>query len=270
MSDELNNDIEQEVQESVESETTQEIETVEGQETEIPTPEPEAVETPKPKPAEKRISTLVSKLSHKDQELAQVRAEVETLRALQPAQEPAKAIDLPDDDLRYDDPQAYKEQLNAYYKNVAAQEFKEQQRIASEATKQAEVKEQQAKLQQRHQEIVSTYVDNGLKLGVSEEKMLANEQVLAAAGLDTGLIQEMYADEVGAKLVDLVVDEYIDELAGLNPYQAAVKLATVIKPKALSKKPTHSTAPDPVQPTRGVGTVPSEGVNPIIKGATFA
>ena len=267
MSDELEIEDQQEVEASAESETAQEveIEETEGQEVEA-----ESEETSKPKPVEKRISTLVSKLHHKDQTEAQLRAELETLKALHKSNAAPEVVPtLPSDDLRYDDPEKYQKDLDTYYDYKAEQKFKSLQAQQNQTIEQAKVEEQKRVVQQRMQEIVSTYIDNGVKMGISEEKMSVNEQVLASAKLDRSLLEDIYSDEIGAKLVDLIVDEYIDELAGLSPTKAAVYVANVIKPKALSKKSKYTSAPDPIRPTRGAGAPPSNGLSPLIKGAIF-
>ncbi len=231
--------------------------------------EGQPAEKPKPNGYEKRIATLVHREKQKDQEARQLKAELETLKAMQTkTDEPAP--EFPSDDLRYDDPKAYKDQLDAYYKHTAEQTFKSQQQALRDAEQSRAAEEKQASKQARQQGIIQGYIENGLVSGISEEKMAANEAVLGQANIDVGLVEELYSDQDGAKLVDYLADnpDKLKELSEVSPYQAAVKIATEIKPAALSGKPTSSNAPDPIEPTQGSAVPPSDGLQ-WIGGAKF-
>lgn len=231
-------------------------------------PESQPAEKPKPNGYEKRIATLVHREKQKEREAAQLKAELETLKAMQKPDEPAP--EFPSDDLKYDDPNAYKAQLDAYYKHTAEQTFKSQQKALQEANQRREAEEQQRSKQARQQDIVQGYIENGLVAGISEEKMAANEAILSQANMDIGLVEDLYSDQDGAKLVDFLADnpDKLRELSEMSPYQAAVKIATEIKPTALSSKPTSTNAPDPIEPTQGGGLPPSDGLK-WIGGAKF-
>jgi hypothetical protein len=231
--------------------------------------------TTEPEPAsagyEKRISTLTARNFHKDTELQQLKAENQTLKALKEKPVEVSAPELPDEDLRFEDEAAYRQKVSEYHKAVAAEAVKdaqrnqESQRVASEEQKAVKVK------QDRHNEIVTGYVDGGIKAGISEVKMQANEQVLAIHQLPQDLAEFIYSDSDGAKIVDFLADnpEKIQELKNSGSGHAFIKLANEIKPQALSKKPAHTNAPDPISPTRGAGSAPTDGVSPLLQGATF-
>lgn len=220
-----------------------------------PTPE---VETPKPR-VEKRISTLTSKLHHKDQILAQKEAEIETLRASMPKQE-VKTPELPSDELKYEDPDKYKQQLNEYHSSIARQAVLEAESEKAKSAEEQRAKEQKVKQQEKYQEVVNSYIETGLKAGISEDKMLANEHVLAEAKLERGLVEQLYSDGSGAQVVDFLADnpEKLAELSAMNPYEAAVSIATEIKPQALSTKSPVSKAPEPAPVTKGGSITPED------------
>lgn len=232
--------------------------------------EDQSAEKSKPNGYEKRIATLVHRERIKEQEAAQLKAELETLKALQDNKEPEPAPDFPSDDLRFDDPDKYRQQLEAYNRHVARQEFESLERQRTEAEQNRQAKEQEQKKQGEFQEIVQTYIEGGITSGISEDKMAANERILQSKNLDQGLAKELYSDQYGAKIVDFLADNpaKLDEIASLTPYQAAVKIATEIKPQALSSKPLSTNAPDPIEPTTGGGMPPSDGLK-WIGGAKF-
>jgi len=231
----------------------------------------EEVEQPVSNGYEKRISTLTARNFHAKQENDQLKAELETLKAVKEAPKDVTVPELPSDDLRFDDEAKYKQQVSDYHKAVAANALQEAQkdqdesRIASEKLQAADAS------QKRHNEIVTSYVDGGIKAGISEVKMQANEQVLASNRLPPDLAEFIYSDPDGAKIVDFLADnpEKIQELRGSVGGHAYIKLANEIKPQALSKKPAHTNAPDPISPTRGAGSAPTDGTSPLLTGATF-
>lgn len=230
----------------------------------------EPAEMSKPKPVEKRISTLVSKLSHKDQELARLQQENEALKKSTSAPS-AKPASLPDEDLKYDNPAEYKAQLAEYQKSVAIQAYEELEQRRKAEAEQVEAREQQEESQKRYQDLIGSYVDNGLRAGLSEDKMLANEHALKVANMDTGLVERLYSDPNGHALVNYLADhpDELQKVASMNPYDAAVTIATEIKQAALSTKPTYTNAPDPISPTRGGGTPPVNDWDRLADGATF-
>ena len=231
----------------------------------------EEVEQPVSNGYEKRISTLTARNFHAKQENDQLKAELETLKAVKEAPKDVAVPELPSDDLRFDDEAKYKQQVSDYHKAVAAEALQQAQkdqdnsRIASEKLQAAEVR------QKRHNEIVTSYVDGGIKAGISEVKMQANEQVLATNQLPQELADFIYSDANGAQIVDFLADnpDRIQELRESVGGHAYIKLANEIKPQALSKKPAHTNAPDPISPTRGAGSPSTDGLSPLIQGATF-
>jgi hypothetical protein len=231
--------------------------------------ESQPAEMPKLNGYEKRISTLVHRERKVESENAQLKAELETLKAMQ-NKEPEKTPEFPSDDLRYDNPDKYREQLEAYNRHVAREEFNNLQRQNQEALERQKVEEQQKEQQAKYQTVVENYIQGGLRSGLNEDKMMANEHVLQGANLSQDLVERIYSDEYGAKLVDHIASDadLLSELSSMNPFDAAVKIATEIKPRALSTKPLSTNAPDPIEPTQGGGMPPSDGLK-WIGGAKF-
>ena len=231
----------------------------------------EVVEQPVSNGYEKRISTLTARNMHKDQELNQLKAENATLKAAKEQPKEVAAPELPNEDLRFEDEAAYKKQVSDYHKAVAAESLREAQKDAESNRVASEKQKAEQASSQRQQEIVTSYVDSGIKAGISEVKMQANEQVLAMHKITPELAEFIYSDANGAQIVDYLADnpDKIQELMSSGSGHAYIKIANEIKPQALSTKPTHTNAPDPITPTRGGGSTVSDGLHPLLAGATF-
>lgn len=220
---------------------------------------------------EKRISTLVARDHHKSKELNQLKAELETLKAAKAeSQQSVEIPELPEDDLRFDNPEEYKQKVNAYHNAIAEQAVQNANKNVLAQQKAEEEKSLANERQTQQQEIVNKYIDSGIKSGISEVKMQANEVILAENGITPELATFIYSDENGAQIVDYLADnpDKIQELKSAPHGMAFVKIANEIKPQALSGTPTQTNAPDPISPTRGSGVPPSED-RPMIKGASF-
>jgi hypothetical protein len=259
MTDELNEDL---------SEVTQsEAEAAEN-------PGVEAATTEKPANGyEKRIATITAQKYKKEQELNNERKERERIqKELEALKVPTvEAPELPSDDLRYDDPEKYKQDLAKYHQAIALKAVEDREAALASQRTQEQQRQQAEELSAKQAEIVSKYIDNGIKQGISEVKLAANEAVIAEHSLPPELAEFIYSDEHGAKIVDYLADnpDKIQELTSGHMGAAYIKLANEIKPQALSTKPTHTQAPEPFEPTKGSGPVPTEGEPLILKGATF-
>jgi len=220
----------------------------------------------------KRFGTLTARNIEKDRKLAEKEQEIADLKSKlnPPAAEPI-VPDFPDDELRYSDPAEYKKQIKVRDEKVieratwAAQQSFAQQRATETRNQQATAQQQQ------HAEIVTGYIEGGLKQGISEEQMLNNESALRSAGLNQELAHFLYTDEHGAKLVDFLAKNP-DELEALNamhPTRAAIKIDKEIRARALATKPHVSGAPDPLNTTRGSGKKLADEWDTLAQGATF-
>ena len=221
---------------------------------------------------EKRIGKLTSQLYHKDTELNQLRAEVETLKNIGKTKEPEPqaAVDLPDESLRYDDPDKYRQQLEAYHKAAASRAYQEAHKSFEQQQADARAKAEQEQQQQKFKGVVDSYIEKGLEAGITEDRMLANEQILKQAGIDPGLAERLYSHTDGAKIVDYLAGnpEKLASITQQNIMDAAVSIAVDIAPAALATKSETTNAPDPVSPTVGGGVPPGDNLK-WIGGAKF-
>ena len=219
-------------------------------------------EAPKLNGYEKRISTLTAREYKNKDIIAQQQAEIETLKASK-APKAVEVPDLPSDDLRYDNHTEYKQKTEAYHAAIAQKAVADAEAAREMRLKEAKQQEQASQKQERIDSIVQNYVEGGIKSGISEVKMQANESAILSANLNPEVTEFMYADEHGAKIVDFLAEnpDKMAQLAGVSPMQASIMIANEIKPQALSTKPTQTNAPDPIEPTRGGGTPPIDDLD---------
>lgn len=221
----------------------------------------------------KRIATLTARNHAMRQELEALKAlkTPEAIAAKEAAEKPPVVPEYPDEDLKFDDPVKYKELLAARDQAIVD--------LATwKATRAIETREQTQKQQELmteaqtlRDEIVSTYIENGVQAGVSEKRMAENEQALKEAGINQDLAFFLYSDVDGARLIDYLAanPKELAALSALHPTIAAAKVATEIKPKALGKKPHVTKAPDPATPSRGTSRRETEW-DKVAPGATFS
>jgi hypothetical protein len=203
----------------------------------------------------KRISTLTARNRKMHEENEALRQQLAAKGKVEKAVEEKEPEipDFPDEDLKYDNPAEYQRLLKIRDEAIVDRaEWKAMRRLSQQQQEDAKTQQvREAKVQQA--KIVDAYIENGVDQGVSEQRMQKNEQVLREVGVNGDLALFLYSDDSGARLVDYLANN-VDELEKLNampPTQAAVRIATVIKPKALAKKPHVTKAPDPAKPSRG-------------------
>lgn len=219
---------------------------------------------------EKRIARLTAHRRSLEEENEQLKQQLSQKNP--PAVDVEPVIpDLPDPDLQYDDPKKYRELIAARDKAVidyATWQTRQSIQRDAEARERSQREQQQ---QQQRAQIIDAFIENGLKTGISEDRMAANEQVLKSHGIKPDLAHFIYADANGAQLADYLAanPEVLREVNSLHPTQAAVKIATEIKPRALAKKPHVTNAPDPVSPTRGAGRPLADELDKATPGWSF-
>lgn len=218
----------------------------------------ETAETPKLNGYEKRISTLTSRQYHDRDVIKQQKAEIETLKAASTPEQDLSIPDLPSDDLRYDNQDEYRQKTEAYHVAIANKAVADAETARDLRNQDTQKQEQASQQQARFNTIVESYVDGGIKSGISEVKMQSNESALLNANLERSVTEFLYSDEHGAKIVDFLAEnpDTMARLAGASPLQASIMIANEIKPQALSTKPAQTNAPDPLDTTRGGGTPP--------------
>lgn len=197
-------------------------------------------------PEWKRNKILTKQLRDAERRLAQMEAEKSTKKAVD--EKPLEMPAMPSDDLKYDNPEEYHKQFQEFQKSLVEYTTAQAERNYEARQKQRQQEQEQQKFQQRQQEIVENYVDNALQNGITEEQLQYNEKVLQAFSVSNDLAEFLYSDDNGPKIVNHLVSnpETLQKLSAMTPMQAAVFIASEVKPQALSTKPKTTSAPDPV------------------------
>lgn len=218
---------------------------------------------------QKRINKLTYEKHEGIRQIEQLRAENEALKQAKPVITPPKtealvAPKLPDD--MYDGEamakyQAEVLQYNTQAASNAANSTFEQRQEQSLKTAQAVEKKKQ----------LNTYVDNAINDGVNMEKLPMIEQTLNNAGINPQLGRYLMSDANGAKVAEYLVDNPAEmyEILQMDPVAAGIKISTEIKPKALSKTPNVSGAPDPIKEVVGGGYVEKDEFDKKYPNAVF-
>tara|TARA_R110000764_G_scaffold57488_2_gene125128 strand:+ start:2429 stop:3250 length:822 start_codon:yes stop_codon:yes gene_type:complete len=230
-------------------------ETLDTQSNSAPSVEPEDNQDKKSRDFQSRYN-LVTKKAYTEErraieaeeKLAQLQAQFSTQTpAIQPAQD-IQAPVLPEDIYDEDAMRKYHTDSAAYTNTVAQSAAKNQ----FESQQQASAQQAQ---QVQHQATVETYAKNATRDGVNLDKLALAEQTLKQNGLSDQLGQYLINDQNGAKLVEYLNDNPAEmhEILSLDPVSAGIRIATEIKPKALSQTRKVSGAPDPIPEVQGGG-----------------
>jgi hypothetical protein len=125
---------------------------------------------------------------------------------------------------------------------------------------QAAIKQQrdsvEAERQQRQQEALykaaETYSARAVQLGMKPEELQAAGNMVARFGIDAGLGEMILHDDQGPLITKYLANNLADleQINAMTPMQAAVYIATKVKPKAASLKPRVSNAPEPTDSVR--------------------
>jgi hypothetical protein len=118
---------------------------------------------------------------------------------------------------------------------------------------------------------VRSYSQRAVKLGMTPEELQSAGGIMAQFGLggpEHPLTQVLLADEQGPLIVKYLSKNImeLEQIAAMNPIQAAIKIATEIKSKAVPLKTKVNPAPDPVDSPRSSGPTKRQ-FGP--KGATY-
>lgn len=146
--------------------------------------------------------------------------------------------------------------------------FDAQQQYAqyqSQQAQQAQVQQQQ----QKNQEIMNEFSDRTTKLGLDKQEIAQAAQKLASYGMREDLASYVMQQEEGPLLMAHLSNNYqdLEKLHTLNPMDVGTFVSTVLAPKAASRKPKISQAPEPTDVLSGSGA--AESTSPLLKGAKF-
>jgi hypothetical protein len=217
---------------------------------------------------QKRINELTAKRYEEQRRADALEAKLKEIEASK-AQAPTapttiEAPVMPDD--VYDT-----EAMAKYHKDMIAYSTQVAQQAASSTFEQQQQAQQKQAQEAAVQQAVSNYAANAVKDGVDLEKARAAENFLAQAGMKQELGNYLLNDPNGAKVVEYLGDNPSEayELLALDPVTAGIKIATEIKPKALSTTPRVSRAPEPVPEIKGGGVSDKDDFEQMFPGTEF-
>lgn len=132
---------------------------------------------------------------------------------------------------------------------------------------QQEQQQQARKEQEQLQTRVESYSKRATDAGIKAEDLQAAGRMVGDY-LQPDLIGHILDDEQGPMITTYLANNptALDDIRSMSLGNAAVHIATVIKPDIAATKPKPSSAPDPVEPLRGAGAAPQE-IGP--QGATY-
>lgn len=215
---------------------------------------------------QKRINDLTAKRYTAEREAKELKEKLAQYEAnqqsnTQPQLKDVTAPSLPDD--LYDDDAMRKYHNDmATYTNV----------VATNAAKSTFESQQERNLQQTQQaqqkEVVDKWASNGIRDGVTIEKLAVVEQTLNQAGVTPELGRFIMNDANGAKIAEYLVDNPSEMYAvlAMDSVSAGIEIATKIKPKVLTQTPRVSNAPKPIADVSGGGFVEKDDFDKTYKG----
>lgn len=179
----------------------------------------------------------------------------------------APVLDIPPMPDPYED--GYEQKVRARDQAIALKAAHDAQNYQRQQAQQAQEQEANYRRQQELERSVSEYKSNALKFGVKQDELTQAAQTVANYGINEDLAMAIIQDEQGALITTYLADniEDLDKVVRMTPIQAAMYIASVVKPKAQARKPKVSNAPEPTLAVRGNGA--PESKSPLLKGVTY-
>jgi len=208
--------------------------------------------------------------THKERQRAdEAERKLADFQAQMPQAEAPAIPDMPDPEDFYGNPDGLKTAMDTRDEAIKqratfdAQTTWEQSQLQAQANQQA-----QAQAQKQH-EVNVKYGQTAESFGIKTEQMAQEAAVLSNSGLDFGVQNHLVEDPQGPLIVNFLAKNMLelDKLRSMSPMQAAIHIATEIKPKLAGIKKQSST-PHPLDMDDGKG-VP-EKTDPRLKGVTFS
>jgi len=200
-----------------------------------------------------RINKVTAQKYEQQRRAEALEAELEALKAEKPKEPIASLPDEPKPPSDMYDAEAVAE----YHRNMAAYN----RQVAEESAKAAMLRQAESEKEQRAkaeaQQAISTYAKNAVRDGVDMDKLRVAEQVINQAGISPELGRYIMGDQNGGKIVEYLHDNpaLMHEVLAMDPVSAGIKIASEIKPAALSTTPKVTQAPEPVGEIRGGGAL---------------
>jgi hypothetical protein len=202
------------------------------------------------------IGKKVFKQREAERERDKLAKELEEIRKQIPKERRPEVPELPDPyaltDDQYRQQQAKRDEA---LRSAAAYDARQLQ--LQEQEQRVRAQQEQAR-QDALMEVVGSYTQRAKKLGVKPEELQEAAQTCGAFGLggNDPLTQFILSDEHGPLITRYLAKNplELEQLVAMPATQAAVRIATAIKQKAVALKPKVNTAPDPVDSPRSSGT----------------
>ena len=174
-------------------------------------------------------------------------------------------VTLPDSDLQYDDPEKFKADTEAYYRQVAAQEFNSREQAALEAEKLRAAEDNRRVAAENTQKSI---VESAERSGLDFADVDKSAGILVSRGMDHSLTQGVLEHENSAALIVHLTQNPsdFDDINGLQGLQLYRKLDE-LSPKAIQRK--ISSAPEPVKGLTGLSAKEPDEFSRRCPGAQF-
>ena len=180
---------------------------------------------------------------------------------------PAESFDAPKlpDDI-YDE-----DSMRKYYSDSAKYNQQAATKAAQSTYEQQQKNTTEQAAQAKRQEVVNKYTSNAVRDGVDMDKLRLAENTVNQSGINPQLIDYIMNDINGAKIVETLHDNpaLMHEILSLDPISAGMRIASEVKPLALSKTKNISNAPTPPTEIKGGGVHEQDEFDKNYPGATF-
>jgi hypothetical protein len=149
----------------------------------------------------------------------------------------------------------YEQKVRARDQAIALYAAHQSQNYQHQQAQLARQQEAEYRRQEQVAESVNVYKSNAAKLGIKQEELTQAAQTVANYGINEDLAMAIINDDQGALITTYLADniEDLDKVVRMTPIQAAMYIASVVKPKAQARKQKISSAPEPTTALRGNG-----------------
>lgn len=213
------------------------------------------------------ISDKVRKQREAERRAEEAEAKLAEIEASKPKPTIPEIPELPEDELFYENPAEYRRLVGERDKAIAERaEMQAEQRARQQLQEQQEHQRQAEQLKQNEQ-AQSDYQKRATDFGFSEDSMMESATEVAKF-VSPELGMHLVKDSHGPLVVDYLAKNLgeLDKVRNMSPVDAAVYIATEVKPKVSSTRKTTS-APKPASIVDGGGAPAKE--HPALAGVTF-
>lgn len=271
MSEELQNDIVEEVIETNETETIENPETGSELATETETTEQTQVsEEEKKAKAQAAFNANYGKMKQAERDRDAAMADAEQLRQAQ-HQPPPNIGEFPNE-YDYDTPEEFQDAKNSFIGNVRANASYETQQKAFQDQQAQALQAAQLQQQQEITEKVQTFMQSAKTLGVSDDEVSQYANAVIGYGIRDDFRIALLGHPDGV-LMFKHLSGNPQELAQANSMDL-ISLGSYIdntlKAKAVALRPKTSSAPPPAQTINGAGVDPDNGKYKHLRGVTYS